>query len=519
MSAGVAQAAGDIGPGGITGWIAKGITAAINAFFEGLVGAALNPLLKLLEDTLLTTPTPASLPRVGELWAHSWEITIACYSLLVMVAGVLLMAHESVQTRYSVRELAPRVPLGFLAAALSLFLAGKAVELANALSTAVAGGGLGKKSAGTALHQFVRSSFSPSGGIFVILMWGVVAVVLVALLVSYVVRVALTILLIAGAPLALMCHALPVTDGVARWWWRIFGGVLSIQIAQSMALVVSIRVFLTPGNFSPFGATRGGLVSVLVVLALVYIIFKIPFWILGSVRVGHGRSFVGRMIRAAVVYKTFGLLRGAPRRVASVHAVRGGSVPASGAGSSSGQGASAGARRRQAPGSPQSGQRTSGGPRLGRRALAGPRRPPGPPVFLPPTQSAQAPGSPSPAAAPGARRAAGPPPMPRFLAPGGPPGAATPGPRPTAAPGPPVFRPPGGASGSAARPVSPPSRAPGPPRFQGPVPQQPPVRPLRAAQRPAPPAFRPPPPAGGPQQRRTPLPPPGGSYRPGGERR
>ncbi len=56
---------------------------------------------------------------------------------------------------------------------------------------------------------------------------------LVALLVTYVVRVALTIVLIAGAPLALMFHALPQTEGIAYWWWKAFGGCLAIQVGQS----------------------------------------------------------------------------------------------------------------------------------------------------------------------------------------------------------------------------------------------------------------------------------------------
>ncbi|MGW6063161.1 hypothetical protein ACWFR3_46265, partial [Streptomyces sp. NPDC055189] len=309
-------------------WITQGVTAAINAFFKGLVSAALEPVLKLLGDTLLTTPTPDSLPRVGELWTDAWHITLGVYSLLVMVAGILLMTYGSVQARYSLRELGPRIPLGFLAAGLSLILAGKAVDLANALSLAVLGGGLDKDTAGTALREFVLSRFAPGSNIFIILMWGVVAAVLVALLITYVVRAALTILLIAGAPLALMCHALPLTDGVARWWWRTFAGLLAIQVAQSMALVVGIRVFLTPGNFSPFGPTQSGLVSVLVVLALMYILFKIPFWILSSVRLGHGRSFAGRLVRAVVMYRAFGLLRGTAGRSGGGRAARTGAGPA-----------------------------------------------------------------------------------------------------------------------------------------------------------------------------------------------
>ena len=57
-----------------------------------MVTAALNPLLELLSKTLLTTPTPASLPRIGELWTNSWQILLACYALLILIAGMLVMA-------------------------------------------------------------------------------------------------------------------------------------------------------------------------------------------------------------------------------------------------------------------------------------------------------------------------------------------------------------------------------------------------------------------------------------------
>lgn len=488
---------------GVVDWIADGVASAISAFFESLVSAALEPLLKLLGESLLSTPSPSSIPQVGELWEQSWQITLAGYSLLVMVAGVLLMAHGSVQSRYSLRELAPRIPLGFLAAGLSLFIAGKAVDLANALSLALVGGGLDEESASTALQQYFLRNFDPGTSIFYILVWVVAVCLLVALLVTYVVRIALTILMIVGAPLALMCHALPLTDGVARWWWRVFAGLLAIQVAQSMALIVAIRVFLTPGGFSVFGSVRNSLVNVLVVLALTYILFKIPFWILHSVRLGQGRSFVGRVARGMVMYKTFGLLRGVSRTAR---------VGRSGAGPSA-----VGPNAPSGRGSPPGGmppRRRAGSPPSAGRAITGPRRSPRPPLFLPP----QHPGSPTQASSATARQAAGAPPMPLFLAPNQPAGAPpVPAARPTRTPGQPVFRSPGGGPGPASRPVPRPTRAPGVPRFQGPVPQQRPVPPLRTSRPPAPTTFRAPVPSGDRPPRRIPPPPQGGSGRRGGD--
>jgi hypothetical protein len=285
------------------------VTNAITTFFRDLVIAALNPLLALLSETLLTTPTPESLPRVGELWTQSWQILLACYGLLVMTAGILLMAHESLQTRYSIKEIAPRLGVGFLAGALNLFLATKAIELANALVTGVMGGGLHAGSVGETMKNMMLAPLS-GGEIFILFLGVFLVVALVVLLITYLVRVALTIILIAGGPLAMMCHALPQTEGIAHWWWKAFGGCLAIQLTQSLALITGLRVFLSPGAFTPFGATRSALVTLLVALALLYILIKIPFWILGSLRVSGGRrSLLGTVARAYVIGKTLTLLR------------------------------------------------------------------------------------------------------------------------------------------------------------------------------------------------------------------
>jgi len=466
----------------VSGWIAKGISSAITGFFKSVIKFALNPLLDLISDTLLTTPNPTSLPRVGELWTNSWQIALACYSLLVAIAGIVVMGHESVQTRYSIREVAPRIPLGFLAAALSLFFAGKAVDLANALSHAAMSGGVDQDTAGPALRDFVLSSFSAyDGNLFGVLMWFVVVGVLVALLLTFVVRVAMTMMLVVGAPLALVCHALPQTDPIARWWWKAFGGVLAVQVAQSVALITAVRVFLTPGGFGPnglFGVNNDGLVNVLITLALLYIVFKIPFWVLGSLRFGHGRSFVGSVVRAYVMYRTFGLLRGANRTGAAPHGgARRPPPPARPGGTMPPPPPAGGPGRQGGGGNPPT--PTSGRP-------PGGRRPPGAPLFQQPTPPTPAPTQPT-------GPAPGPPPMPHFQTPGAPPTNAapsTPATRPARPPGPPIFQPPGGARPTL--PTTPTNRrppVPARPSFQQPTPRLP-ASPQRTTRPPAPATFR-----------------------------
>jgi hypothetical protein len=229
------------------------------------------------------------------------QLVLTVYSLFVLLAGMLLMGYESVQARYSLRDIAPRLLCGFLAGALSLTVARFAVDTANALATALLQGGVDPHSGAAGLRQLLTSAVTTDNGALFTLMLGfAIVVALVVVLLGYVIRVLLTVILIAGAPIALMFHALPQTEGIARWWWRTFGACLAIQVVQSLTLVTALDLLLTPGRgFSVFtepgqGADRDqALPTMLVVLALLFILCRIPFWLLSGSRVGQGRSLVG----------------------------------------------------------------------------------------------------------------------------------------------------------------------------------------------------------------------------------
>ncbi len=281
---------------------------AIDGFFRRIVESALNPLLELLSETLLTTPEPSEIPQIGVLWNQSWQIVLALYVLVVMAAGVLLMMRETFQTQWSIRELGPRLVVGFVAGGLSMVIATAAISFANALAGAVAGDGVESNSAAAALTELATTSTQTQ--VFGLLLMNVLVIMLLVLLISYVVRVAITILLIVGAPLALMCHALPGVDGVARWWWRSFAACLAIQVVQSLILVTVLRVMLTPGGWFAFGPDANEIVNMIVALALMFVLIKTPFWLLSVLKIGQGRSFVGSIARAYLTYKTLGLLKG-----------------------------------------------------------------------------------------------------------------------------------------------------------------------------------------------------------------
>lgn len=293
-----------------------------------MVTDALNPLLELLGKTLLTTPEPSSLPSIGQLWTESWHILLAVYVLIVLVAGIIVMGYETLQTRYTIKEIAPRAVIGFLAGTLSLFLATKAIQIANALARAVIGEGVSPQAAGKALADMVLGALD-GGGLWLIFIGFALAVMTIVLLLTFIVRVMVTILLIAAAPIALMWHALPHTEGIAQAWWKAVGGVLAVQVGQSLAMVVALRIFFVPGGFTVFGPNLNGLINLLLCLALMWILIKIPFWCLRPLSGGR-RSILGSLVRGAIAYKTMGLL-GGPAPCSAAKAAKAVAVPVAGA--------------------------------------------------------------------------------------------------------------------------------------------------------------------------------------------
>jgi hypothetical protein len=170
------------------------------------------------------------------------------------------------------------------------------------------------KAAGTALAHMITGKILGSGGIFLAILGLVAAVMVVALLVTYMVRVALMVLLAAAAPAALACHALPQTDPLARLWWRAVIGTLAVQIAQSLTLITALRVFLDPSGQTALGfPTGGGLTDLLVFITLFYILIKIPFWVGRSV---FGRSQLLGMAKGIATYKLMGAMGLRGRRAA-----------------------------------------------------------------------------------------------------------------------------------------------------------------------------------------------------------
>jgi hypothetical protein len=170
------------------------VTSAITSWFAGLVKSAVNPLLTLIGQSALSTPQPGSIPAVHTIWATSLAVADACYVLLVLIGGILVMSHETLQTSYSAKEIAPRIVCGFLAANLSMVVMSQAITIANGLSAGLAGHGVTSATAAQSLMTTLGNSVS-TGGIFLILLALAGVVLALVLAVVYVMRMMAVVLL------------------------------------------------------------------------------------------------------------------------------------------------------------------------------------------------------------------------------------------------------------------------------------------------------------------------------------
>ncbi|WP_068927412.1 conjugal transfer protein TrbL family protein [Planobispora rosea] len=285
---------------GIGGWVASWI----NDWFGTLVILALKPLLNLLAATLLTTPDLTTGGRVFDLWSTSAALANASFTVLLTLGAITAMGHQTVQTRYAVKEVLPRLALAVLAANTSFLTTGKVIEVANATSAALLGQDFDASRAVLTLRFLILPRDNRE--IFYILLGLVAVILLILLLITFVLRTALVLLLVIAAPLALAGLALPQTDGLARFWWRAFAGLLLIQVAQSLTLVTAVRVFFNQDGQLLLGiAPSGPLVNLLLALCLLIILVRIPAWISRQIFAatrGRGSTIV-RIVKYALLHK------------------------------------------------------------------------------------------------------------------------------------------------------------------------------------------------------------------------
>jgi hypothetical protein len=313
---GIPTGADDDSGGGLFD-IAGDIRNAIVSFIEWIATTGLKPVLTTLGGTVLSTPDLTANTAVHTVWMTSLVVANSIFVLLIVIAGFIMMSQHTLQAQYGLKEILPRIAVAGIVTNTSLLIIGKVIEIANALCTAIAGQGVDGNAAAATINEALSSAGNIGSGTFLIalLILGVM-VMAIMVIITFVLRIAMLVLLIVLAPLALICHAIPQTEGLAYMWWRGLFACFAIQLGQAVILLATLRVFLTPKGPTVLGmpASSSGLLGVLVCLTMLWLLVKMPAWmrmfILGPLGQRHGGGLMRQIIGAVLTIKTLGAMTG-----------------------------------------------------------------------------------------------------------------------------------------------------------------------------------------------------------------
>jgi hypothetical protein len=269
------------------------------------VGASLDALLALLGGTLLYVPDVTTLPQVPLLWSQMLGIVNVCYVIAITAGFAIAMTHETVQSRYALKDIAPRLVFGVVAANLSLDWAHRILVLAQELLDAITDGLLaGIDPAATVRAQVVGSISAPEASFVLVLIIACLVVFLFAATAfGWLIRFGVLLVLVVAAPLALACHSLPQLDGLARLWWRSLLGTVGTQLLQALVLLAGLGVFFTPsGPVAVFMVVPGGgLLNLMVLMALLWCAVKVPKLMQRYVLQHGGNNIGAHLVRVLLV--------------------------------------------------------------------------------------------------------------------------------------------------------------------------------------------------------------------------
>ena len=233
----------------------------------------------------IITGTPANLTYdhelVRQVWVIVWAITSGALVVIIGWIGLnFIVAEHLGRPQAGWREMVPRLVLGLVAAATSLWWCALVIDVADAVSGFIAAtleiapGDLLRSS----LDTLVTAVSAGSVGMALLLAFLYLAYGFFVLyvLVQFVVRLALIDLLLALAPIALGLWILPHTAGWGRHWLKLFMTTVFQQAVQLIALAFGFGFLADFADIAPFEPVRDLVWKLLLSLSFVYLTTRVP---------------------------------------------------------------------------------------------------------------------------------------------------------------------------------------------------------------------------------------------------
>ena len=274
-----------------------------------------------MSDILTGTPPDLTYAHdmVQQAWMVVWAITSGALVVILGWMGLSLIVSEHLgrqQTGW--REMVPRLVLGLVAAASSLWWCALVLDVADAVSGFIAvslnvtPGDLLR----APLDTFLTAVQAGSVGMaqLLALLYLVYGFFVLYVIVQMVLRLALIDILLALAPIALGLWILPHTAGWGRNWLRLFMTTVFQQAIQLIALALGFGFLNEFASIAAFEPVQDLIWKLLMSLAFVYMATRVPS-MLGNAgtfdswlsMLYFGMNLPASMVRSA---KTIGLIAG-----------------------------------------------------------------------------------------------------------------------------------------------------------------------------------------------------------------
>ena len=271
----------------------------------------------------IITGTPPDLTYghwlVQQAWMVVWAITSAALVVILGWMGLSFIISEHLgRSHAGWREMVPRLVLGLVAAASSLWWCALVIDVADAVSGFIA------FSLGVTPGDMLRSTLSTlmtavqAGSVGMALLLAALYLVygffVLYVIVQMILRLALIDILLALAPIALGLWILPHTAGWGRQWLRLFMTTVFQQAIQLIALALGFGFLREFAAIAAFEPVQDLIWKLLMSLAFVYMATRVPS-MLGNAgtfdswlsMLYFGMNLPSSMVRSA---KTIGLIAG-----------------------------------------------------------------------------------------------------------------------------------------------------------------------------------------------------------------
>ncbi|MDE2988889.1 MAG: hypothetical protein OXT70_12680 [Chloroflexota bacterium] len=233
----------------------------------------------------IITGTPADLTYghllVQEAWLAVWVVTSAALAFIIGWIGLSLITQEPLGARQAGwRELIPRLVLGVVAAAASLWWCALVIDVAHAVSgfIAVTLDVTPSDLLRAPVETLITAVEGGSVGLALLLalIYLIYAFFCIYLLVQMVLRLALIDLLLVLAPAAMGLWILPHSSGWSRHWLRLFVTTVFQQAVQLIALALGIGFLSELAPIGVFEPVRDLIWKLLMSLAFIYLATRVP---------------------------------------------------------------------------------------------------------------------------------------------------------------------------------------------------------------------------------------------------